>query len=257
MHPVFSATFSSDPARAAALETGIDRARYMLQNAAALDVFRQDNELNVTVYNQSGHKLPSGYVEGRRMWLQIEGYDVAGELMFISGGYNENTGVLQGYHSDPSLKVYEAEQGLTESWAAQLGKNAGPSFHFALNNQVVNDNRIPPQGYDFDAFRAAGAAPYTDGNPDRGMYVQGQFWDTTVYELPEDIDHGIVRLLYQTSSKEYIEFLRENSPYSGNNNGEILFDLWEKSGRSRPEVMAEQTFAANTKRQFLPAVRRP
>ena len=138
-----------------------------------------------------------------------------------------------------------------------MGKPSGPSFHFALNNQVVNDNRIPPQGYDFEAFRAAGAAPYTDGNPDKDMYAMGQFWDTTHYDLPDEVDHGIVRLLYQTASKEYIEFLRENNPYPGNNSGEILFNLWEKSGRSRPEIMAEKTFKANTERQFLPAVQRP
>ncbi len=153
--------------------------------------------------------------------------------------------------------MYEAEQGLTASWAAQLGKSDGPSFHFALNNQVVNDNRIPPKGYDFETFHAAGAAPYTDGNPDPGMYAEGQFWDTTVYQLPDGVVRGTVRLLYQTASKEYIEFLRENNPYDGNNNGEILFDLWERSGRSRPEIMVERTFAGNSGRQFLPAIQRP
>jgi hypothetical protein len=256
MHPVFSATFQSDPARANGLAAGIERARYMLQNAAELNVFHQDNDLIVTVYNKSGHKLPSGYIEGRRMWLQIEGYNATGELVFTSGAYDGDTGILQGYHSDPSLKVYEAEHGLTASWAAQLGKNAGPTFHFALNNQIVNDNRIPPQGYDFDSFRAVGAAPYTDGQPDPSLYANGQFWDTTIYKLSEDVAFGAVRLLYQTASKEYIEFLRENNPYPGNNNGEILYDLWEKSGRSHPEVMAERSFTANTERQFLPSIRR-
>ncbi len=257
MHPVFSATFNSDPTRADALVAGIDRARYMLQNAASLDVFRQGNEIFVTVQNQSGHKLPSGYVEGRRMWLQIEGYNVGGDLIFVSGGYDDQTGILQGYQTDPTLKVYEAEQGLTADWAAQLGKSAGPSFHFALNNQVFNDNRIPPKGYEYEAFKAAGAAPYTGGNPDPDMYADGQFWDTTVYKLPEGVVNGVVRLLYQTASKEYIEFLRENNPYEGNNNGEILYDLWQNSGRSHPELMAERTFAVDTERQFLPAIQRP
>ncbi len=102
MHPVFSATFNADPDRAAALEAGIDRARYMLQNAAAMMFSVKENELFVTIINKSGHKLPSGYVEGRRMWLQIEGYNAADELIFSSGGYDEQTGILQGYHSDPT-----------------------------------------------------------------------------------------------------------------------------------------------------------
>ncbi|MDX1416093.1 MAG: multiheme c-type cytochrome [Candidatus Promineifilaceae bacterium] len=256
-HPVFSATFNGDPERKNALMAGIDRARYMLQNAASLDVFHQDNKLSVTVFNQSGHKLPSGYVEGRRMWLQIEGFNAAGELIYTSGAYDEQTGILKGYHSDPVLKVYEAEQGLTESWAAQLGLPAGPSFHFVLNNQVVHDNRIPPKGYQFEAFEGAGAAPYTDGVADPDIYADGQSWDTTVYELPEDVAYGVVRLLYQTASKEYIEFLRDNNPYAGNNNGEILYDLWTKSGRSQPELMVERPFSANTQRQFLPSIQRP
>ena len=54
-----------------------------------------------------------------------------------------------------------------------------------------------------------------------------------------------LRLLYQTASREYIEFLRENNPYPGQNNGEILYDLWEMTERGRPEIMAEATFDLN------------
>ena len=139
----------------------------------------------------------------------------------------------------------------------QRGLPAGPSFHFALNNQVVDDNRIPPLGYTFEAFNKAGAAPYKDGKPDPDRYQDGQFWDTTFYELPDGVVRGVVRLLYQTASKEYIEFLRDENPYEGNNNGAILYDLWRQSGRSQPEVMAESEFGLITTRQFLPALQRP
>lgn len=257
LHPVFSATFKTSPARSEALKYGIERARLMLKNAAALDVYRQDNQLVVTVANRSGHKLPSGYVEGRRMWLQVEGYDAGGQLIYSSGKYDRATGELQGYHTDPTLKVYEAEQGLTDDWASQIGLAPGPSFHFALNNQVVNDNRIPPRGYTFEAFNKAGAAPYTDGKPDPDRYPDGHSWDTTLYELTDGVARGVVRLLYQTASKEYIEFLRDNNPYAGNNNGKILYDLWQQSGRSQPELMAEYEFGLNTTRHHLPAIQRP
>jgi hypothetical protein len=191
------------------------------------------------------------------MWLQVEGYDAGGQLIYSSGKYDQATGELQGYHTDPTLKVYEAEQGLTDDWAFQIGLAPGPSFHFALNNQVVNDNRIPPRGYTFEAFNKAGAAPYTDGKPDPDRYPDGHSWDTTLYELPDGVARGVVRLLYQTASKEYIEFLRDNNPYAGNNNGKILYDLWQQSGRSQPELMAEYEFGLNTTRHHLPAIQRP
>jgi hypothetical protein len=59
-----------------------------------------------------------------------------------------------------------------------------------------------------------------------------------------------VRLLYQTATREYIEFLRDNNPFPGDpdNRGQVLYDLWEVTGRSAPEVMAEAGFH----RLFLP-----
>ena len=256
LHPVFSATFTADPSRVEALEAGIQRARYMLQNAATLLAVRNGDQLAVTIINQTGHKLPSGYVEGRRMWLQVEGYDAAGSLIYSSGAYDEASGELDGYHVDPTLKVYESEQGLTPEWAALLGLPAGPSFHFILNNSVVSDNRIPPRGFDFDAFEAAGAAPTSAGQPDPTLYADGQFWDTAIYTLPAEVVTGAVRLMYQVASKEYVEFLRDNSPYQTdpNNNGQILYALWEMSERSKPEVMAEAPILDQS--VFLPVIMR-
>jgi len=71
------------------------------------------------------------------------------------------------------------------------------------------------------------------------------------------VARGVVRLLYQTASKEYIEFLRDANPYAGKNNGEIVYDLWQATGRSRPEMMVEREFGLITARQFMPAVQQP
>ncbi|MCB0020278.1 MAG: hypothetical protein KDE09_20945 [Anaerolineales bacterium] len=256
LHPVFGATFTNNQDRLDALNDGIDRARYMLQNAASMTALMQDGQLFVTVINESGHKLPTGYAEGRRMWLQVEGYNAAGQLIYQSGAYDPATGILTGYGIDPTLQVYEIKQGLTDDWATQLGLTAGESFHFILNNMIVLDNRIPPRGYDYVAFLAAGAAPYTAGVPDPGRYADGQYWDTTVYNLPPGVAYGRVRLLFQTASLEYIEFLRDNNPNPGdpNNNGQILYDLWQQTGRSTPEVMAEFVFGETA---FLPIIIHP
>ncbi len=254
LHPVFSATINADPTRGEALLLGIERARYMLQNAATVHAVKQGDQLAVTVVNQTGHKLPSGYVEGRRMWLQVEGYDDTGTLVYSSGAYDVATAELTGYGIDPVLKVYESKQGLTPDWAAEFGLPAGESFHFILNNMVVSDNRIPPRGYDFDAFNAGGAAPHTNGQPDATLYADGQYWDTTYYQMPSTVVTGTVRLLYQVASDEYIEFLLANTPEpeNPNNNGQILYDLWEMTERSRPETMVEVPIL--TQHNFLPVI---
>lgn len=257
LHPEFEELFPRGSERAQALASGVERARYMLQNAARLEANQVGDELEVTIFNESGHKLPTGYVEGRRMWLQVEGFDADCQQVYSSGAYDSSTATLAGYGSDPSLKVYESKQGLTESWAAALGLPAGPSFHFALNNMIDSDNRIPPRGYSFAAFNAQKAAPYTNGVPDAARYADGQYWDSTVYVLPQEVSWGNVRLLYQTASREYIEFLRDNNPYEGPNNGQILYELWEQSGRSRPEVMVTASFGSGRCDLFLPAVQRP
>jgi len=186
------------------------------------------------------------------MWLQVEAYDANGALIYSSGAYDAATGILT---EDTALQLYEAKHGISPDLAAQLGLPAGESFHFLLNNEILNDNRIPPRGYDFAAFEAAGAAPYTNGTADPTRYADGQYWDTTTYTLPAAPEVVIVRLLHQVASREYIEFLRDNSPFFGdpNSNGQILYALWEGNGRSTPTIMAQKAIGLET---YLPFVQR-
>lgn len=254
-HPAFSATFNTNPTRLAALNQGIERARAMLQKAASLSTqFNPDtHQLTVRVINNTGHKLPTGYPEGRRMWLQVEGYNSAGDLVYVSGAYNNTTGDLA---LSPDTYIYETKHGVTGTVAANLGVADGTStFHFVLNNTIIKDNRIPPRGFEYDAFLAVGAEPRTDGQPDPTLYADGQYWDDVIYTLPNDVVVGKVRLLYQTASKEYIEFLRDENPNSGdpNNNGQILYDLWNDGTKSAPEVMGEVGFGYDV---YLPLVLR-
>jgi hypothetical protein len=179
----------------------------------------------VRVTNHSGHKLPTGYPEGRQMWMNLQAYDAAGQLIYESGAYNPVSGQLA---RDGDIKVYEAKQGLTPELAALLNKNPGESFHFVLNNTVVKDNRIPPQGYTQAAFAQPGLRPVG------ASYVDGQNWDETIYTLPLESERVYARLYYQTASKEYIEFLQKN----GGVDSLSLFDLWGES-KSPPELMAE------------------
>ena len=214
----------SDPA----LQAGIPRARYMLQNAADMTVSQQASLLRVRVVNKTGHKLPTGYPEGRRMWINVRFYDETVSLVAESAGYDSSTGVLS---HDEQAKIYESKPGLDEVTAPLVGVDPNASFHFVLNNKIFKDNRIPPQGFTNAAFAAFG------GTPVGHTYADGQFWDDTYYGIPLGTVSVQVTLYYQSTSKEYIEFLRDEN--TTNSVGQDLYDLWNDNGKCPPEVMQQ------------------
>ncbi|MSR63631.1 MAG: hypothetical protein EXS08_14435, partial [Planctomycetes bacterium] len=55
-------------------QDAIARNAAMLRAASDLALTRAGNDLVARITNQSGHKLPSGYAEGRRMWLNVKFY---------------------------------------------------------------------------------------------------------------------------------------------------------------------------------------
>jgi mono/diheme cytochrome c family protein len=217
-----------------ALAEGINRATYMLKNAATLDVSAEASEsqyeLEVRVTNETGHKLLSGYPEGRRMWLNIKAYNQTGSLIYESGAYNFDTGVLT---HDADAKVYEIKPGITEDVSAITGFPVGPSFHFVLNSKVYFDNRIPPRGFTNANYEAIQSPPvgYT--------YEDGQYWDDTEYYIPGATSEVIVTLYYQTTSKEYVEFLRDENVTD--DWGHVMYTLWDTHGKSTPVVMRSDT----------------
>jgi uncharacterized repeat protein (TIGR01451 family) len=204
------------------------QAEQMLRRAATLTVTLTASDTvklaTVRVINQTGHKLPTGYPEGRQMWLHLRAFDATGNLVYESGIYDPEAGQLQ---RTGDVKVYEIKQGITPDLAAILQKPPGASFHFVLNNTVVKDNRIPPRGYSQPAFDKPGLRPV-------GVtYEDGQYWDDTLYTLPFEAEQLLVILYYQTASQEYIEFLKAN----GGVDGLALSELWD-SLKSPPVAMA-------------------
>ncbi len=215
-----------------AVAAAAERARAMLQKAADLAAHVQDSTLVVSVINDTGHKLPTGYPDGRRMWLNVKFFDAYSNLIAESGHYDPATGVLT---EDAQIKVYEMEAGLDTDVALLTGLPAGPSFHFVLNNKVYKDNRIPPRGFTNSAFAAFGGAPVD------ATYADGQHWDLTTYTIPSGANSVEVTLYYQTTTKEYVEFLRDENVTD--TKGQEMYDLWEDNGRSPPEEMAQLTRA--------------
>jgi len=217
---------------AAALADGIARMRYMLQHAADLSAVQEGASLKVTITNNCGHKLPTGYPEGRRMWINVKFFDGAAQLLAESGAYEPTTGVLG---HDEQLKLYDVEPGLDSITAPLVGEPEGPSFHFVLNNKIYKDNRIPPRGFTNAAYADFGGAPV------EYSYADGQYWDDTFYAIPAGTVSAEVTLYYQSTSKEFVEFLRDEN--STNDKGQEIFDLWNNNGKCPPEQMAATSVA--------------
>lgn len=217
----------------AALQAGKQRAMAMLSLAATMEITTTPVDgrpaVIVRVTNETGHKLPSGYPEGRRAWLQVEAYDANDVMVYESGAYDGETGELS---RDEDAKIYHIEPGISTRLAPVLGLPAGPSFHFALNDTVYLDNRVPPRGFTNAAFTEIQSAPVGYA------YADGQYWDDTQYILPTSARRVEVTYYYQTTSKEYIEFLRDEN--TTDTLGQELYDAWVAHGRSEPVIMAQQ-----------------
>jgi len=214
-----------------AIQAGIARSTYLLQNAASLAVGDAGNQLKVTVTNECGHKLPTGYPEGRRVWLNVKFYDEASNPVGESGAYNFANGVLT---RDAAAKIYEVHPGIETNLAIALGLDPGPSLHFVLNNRTYEDNRIPPRGFTNATYAAFGGAPVGH------HYEDGQYWDDTLYTLPVNATRAEVKLYYQSTSKEFVEFLRDENRTT--HHGQLMYDLWATNDMCPPTLIAEKTW---------------
>ena len=262
-----------------AITAGKERARQQLQLAASLSVSGN----TVKVVNLTGHKLISGYPEGRRMWLNIKWYDSSNNVIREDGKYGVVTSV-NGTPvnsivdlSDPNTKIYEAHQAMTKEWADQLlGLGYSPSlplsfdrvtgdvdytleqlaaqapgtyhetFHFVLNNTVAKDNRIPTYGMSYEEARKRNALPVPAnqyGSPTAGGTYN--YWDEIELSKPANAAYAEIKLLYQSTSWEYIQFLylannRQNAFLA--DEGVNLLNAWLATGMAEPVVMASATW---------------
>jgi hypothetical protein len=227
-----------------AMLDGALRAKEQLNLAATLTIL--GNPGSVKVVNHTGHKLISGYPEGRRMWLNIKWYDSTGGLIREDGEYGEIGVTVNGFNvrslkdlTGTNTKIYEAHMGMTQHWAAQLtdlgydrelvlgyDRLTGQSnytlgqlaespegtehetFHFVLNNTVVKDNRIPPYGMSYDLARVRNALPVPANQYGGGAEGSTyEYFDEVPLNAPAGAQSAEVNLMYQPTSWEYIQFL--------------------------------------------------
>jgi hypothetical protein len=173
------------------------------------------------------------------MWLNVKFLNASGVLVEEHGAYDYSTADL--VTSD--TKVYEILVGLTPEMGKMTNLPPGASFHLVLNNTVVSDNRIPPMGFTNANFEAIQSAPvnYT--------YDDGQYWDDTLYDIPTDATQAVATLYHQTSTKEYMEFLRDAN--ITDTKGQIAYDQWVIGGMSVPIVMDSSMIDVSTSEPIL------
>ena len=214
-----------------AVDLTFARTSTMLRHASDMQVLQYGPNIRARIVNQSGHKLPTGYPEGRRMWINVKFFDAGQNLIAERGSYDLETATL----TTGDTKVYEMKLGIGADVAAATGVPAGESHHLVLNNQILKDNRIPPRGFTNAAFNAI-RAPVVGH-----AYGDGQFWDDTTFAIPQGAAQAVVTLFYQTTSREYIEFLR--SANVTNSAGETAYNAWLARGKSAPVDMDMHTIA--------------
>lgn len=197
----------------------------MLRLASDMELSQAGDQLKVRIINYTGHKLPTGYQEGRRMWINVKFFNDKDELVAERGGYDTATAVLD----TDTTKVYDIHSGLDASMAASAGLPEGESFHLILNNKVYKDNRIPPIGFANAEFAAVYALPVGT------TYADGQHWDDTAFAIPSGAASAAVTVYHQTSSREYMEFLRDEN--HTDDRGQVAYDLWVMFGKSAPVDM--------------------
>ncbi|MEM6994027.1 MAG: MYXO-CTERM sorting domain-containing protein [Myxococcota bacterium] len=200
-----------------------------LQVPARVDVTAGIGELTVVVTNETGHKLPTGYSEGRVMWLEITA-EYAGQILWSSGQWDAATGIEQ----DAQLRTYE---GVAEAFVD------GTQLHLLRNDHWIVDSRIPPRGMMPDlevdpvGDRYALLPDGTWPNFDTATFTfAGQQVDDTTPEMDDELVVR-ARLLYLINTPEYIDTLEGDNMTNGA--GADLANLFDLHGAPEPVVIAE------------------
>ncbi len=272
MPQVLKALYGDDLNRNEAFDAATAAALNMLQNNSA-EISLSDagstimmGSVNVRITNLTGHKLPTGYPEGRRMWLNIQASDADGALVFESGAYDLATAILT---EDPQAKVYEILQGIWNSTDNECvtEQNGNKVFHFVLNNCIAKDNRIPPLGFkgatNPEVAPVGITYPFEDDRPN--VLVN---YDETPYQFAIPVGAVLpitvtAALKYQSVSKEYIDFLADESSAQGipsenqmcnrtsdvgpgdQSRSQFMQQIWNDNGKSAPVDMVTTSLEVN------------
>lgn len=166
------------------------------------------------------------------MFVNIKAY-AGGSLIYEVNPYDPGVGTLKGLpisyspNSPPlASKELYIDELVYEMHPESALTGESETFHFALATGRHKDNRIPPKGFDIANAGARLSTPvYYVGDVDigAGYFTQPEY--DGGYDAVNLGDYGItipgadyveVSLYYQTTSREYIEFLRDEINGTGN-----------------------------------------
>lgn len=184
-------------------------------------------QVTVRVTNNAGHKVPSGYPDGRRMWINLVVNDAAQNVVYRSGHYDPATAQL---YNDATMA------GLTRALSNQIDATAGNkvmiyerktgasngdgtfSMSFSLlNEQIVFDNRIPPAGFSYADYSVNGAKFMTYTGTEAAAipveeplrYTQNFDEVTYTFNAPAgSVLSARAEVLHQTLPREFMEHLK-------------------------------------------------
>ena len=253
---------------AAEFDTKIAQTRELLQQAASVtlaDVSAGSTRLDIdaTVANRTGHKLPTSY-PSRRVWLHLAVHEGSGAKIFESGAPSA-TGRLssdaaslqrdcllvdkpEGFASDA---CYESHHDIIDHpsqvqiYESVMHDSNGELSHVLLHAAgYLKDNRIPPQG--FTAAAAANIESLTlpvgvegDADFNSAAAQEGSGTDIVHYRVDTAGAAGPftvrARLLYQTVRPSFVWAMRSDA-------GRVnrFKALYERTPPV-PEVLAEAT----------------
>jgi hypothetical protein len=254
-----------------ALTNGSNRALAQLQMAASLElVSNTANETVLRIVNNTGHKLISGFPEGRRMWLNVKFYDGADALIGELNPYTPlvvTTNAGNVTYVSGGILTKTRDDLVYETAMASALTTEEHTFHSVLATSRYKDNRIPPKGFDIDSAAGRNAQPRWDNADAPNYFTAPEYaggYDEVTFTKPGGTARWVASLYYQTTSKDYVEFLRNeilatntttlSSPTpSGEPNayivqtdsffstlkdwGKAIYDLWLANDGAAPVLM--------------------
>ncbi len=265
-----------------ALLDSVVRATQNLQRAASIEALSytpSSGALSFRVRNHTGHKLISGYPEGRRVFVTVKSY-VSGSVAYTINPYSASAATLKGLGTatSPPLGANEKlEDNLVyEARTQSTATGEAHTFHFVLSSGRVKDNRIPPQGFRINEAAARLVQPVINGVHSPTYFTAAEYaggFDDVQLTIPAGADGVEVSVYYQSTSREYVEFLRDEikgtgatltlPPPSGETNayiaqtdpyfsalkawGDTLWQLWDHNKTvpgAAPVLMAQSVWGS-------------
>jgi hypothetical protein len=254
------------------LDAAKQRAIQQLQIAATLELVAEEAAgWTLRVYNNTGHKLISGFPEGRRMFLNVRFFDSAGAELTAAelNPYAPLVTTTDGAGNDVYVSGGDISAKTDELiWEADTKSDLtgeAHTFHFVLATGRYKDNRIPPKGFDIALANERISQPVWHGVDAPDLFSAAEYaggYDEFFVPRPAGAATYAATLYYQTTSKSYIEFLRDeingdaatlpgpgvegDPPYLAQTDpffsglkgwGDAIYDLWLHNGGAAPVAM--------------------